>query len=131
MEEIGARAKLFEFHNFGSQSARFIEWLIKSCSKDGIKPHYIFSKEAIILLAKSLITSKAEDAPVNGDVRDIVTMEALHIFRQMPIPLIDLSDLNIPYYDYQHANRHDDFMFLAERMVVHSPLMGLLRTDKK
>lgn len=51
------------------------------------------------------------------------TLEALQYFRQAPIPLIDLSDLDMSYYDYQHSNRDDDFLSLAERMTLHSPLI--------
>lgn len=56
LEEIGARARLFELNSLGSHSPRFIEWLLNNCSKEHIKPHDIITKEAITLLAESLIT---------------------------------------------------------------------------
>lgn len=56
LEEIGARAKLFELGTLGTNNIKFIEWLLNNCSKEKIKPHDLFMKEAIELLAERLIT---------------------------------------------------------------------------
>lgn len=56
LEEIGARARVFELGSMGTQSPKFIEWLLKSCSKDKTNPHDILTKEAVSLLADRLIT---------------------------------------------------------------------------
>lgn len=56
LEEIGARAKLFELGALGTNSPHFIEWLLSNCRKDKVKPTDIFTKEAIGLLAERLIT---------------------------------------------------------------------------
>lgn len=56
LEEVGARAKFFEFGNLGSNSVPLIEWMLDNCSKDKIKPHDILTKEAIHFLAERLIT---------------------------------------------------------------------------
>jgi len=56
LEEIGARAKLFEFNPLGTSGSKFIEWLLKNCSKDKVKPYDILTKEAIDLFANRLIT---------------------------------------------------------------------------
>lgn len=56
MEEVGARAKIFELDGLGGNKIKFIEWLLKNCCKDGIKPYDIFTKEAINLFAEQLIT---------------------------------------------------------------------------
>ena len=56
LEEIGARAKLFEFNPLGTSGSKFIEWLLKNCSKNKVKPYDIFTKEAIELFASRLIT---------------------------------------------------------------------------
>jgi type II secretory pathway predicted ATPase ExeA len=56
LEEIGARARLFELGTLGSHSPRFIEWILSNCSKENIKPHDNVTKEAITLLAEGLIT---------------------------------------------------------------------------
>lgn len=39
------------------------------------------------------------------------------------IPLVDLNELSISYYDYAHRNIGDDFIPLAEKMVTHNPLI--------
>jgi len=56
LEEVGARARIFELGSLGNQSPKFIEWLLKSCSKEPAKPHNILTKEAIALLSDRLIT---------------------------------------------------------------------------
>lgn len=37
--------------------------------------------------------------------------------------LVDLADLNISYYDYDHENRGDDFLALAEKMTESSTII--------
>lgn len=58
LEEIGARAKLFEFGTLGAQSPRFIEWLLENCSKnqDKKKSDLILTADAMALLSERLIT---------------------------------------------------------------------------
>ena len=56
LEEIGARARLFEIGSLGTNSPKFIEWVLNNCSEEEIKPHDILSKEAIELFAEQLIT---------------------------------------------------------------------------
>jgi type II secretory pathway predicted ATPase ExeA len=56
LEEIGARAKVFELEALEVGGSKFIEWLLINCSKEKIKPHEILTKEAIGLLAERLIT---------------------------------------------------------------------------
>lgn len=56
LEEIGARARIFELSSMGNQSPKFIEWLLKNCSKNTIKPNDILTKEAIAVLSDRLIT---------------------------------------------------------------------------
>lgn len=56
LEEVGARAKLFEFNPLGTNGSKFIEWLLNNCSKDKVKSHDIFTKDAIDLFSNRLIT---------------------------------------------------------------------------
>ena len=56
LEEIGARAKLFELGALGVNSPKFIEWLINSCKNEKTKLEEILTKEAIELLAERLVT---------------------------------------------------------------------------
>lgn len=56
LEEIGARAKLFELGSFGINSPKFIEWIIANCSGEGVNPEDIISREAIELFAERLTT---------------------------------------------------------------------------
>lgn len=39
------------------------------------------------------------------------------------MPLVDLLDLKISYFDYSYKNREDDFIPLAEKMVEHDPII--------
>lgn len=56
LEEIGARAKLFELNSLGTNKATFITWVLDKCSQSKVKPHDIFTQEAIEELAERLIT---------------------------------------------------------------------------
>jgi type II secretory pathway predicted ATPase ExeA len=56
LEEVGARAKLFELGNLGSSGSAFIEWLLDNCSKNKIKVRDILAPDAIKLLSDRLIT---------------------------------------------------------------------------
>lgn len=52
------------------------------------------------------------------------TLKAVNTIIQDPsIPIVDLNQLNIAYYDYAYENKKDDFIPLAERMVGHDPLI--------
>lgn len=56
LEEIGARARLFELCALGSSSPKFIEWIINNCRKEDAKLEDIITKEAIELLSERLVT---------------------------------------------------------------------------
>jgi type II secretory pathway predicted ATPase ExeA len=56
LEEVGARAKLFELSSLGINSPKFIEWILTNCSADKINPYDILTKDTITLLAEQLIT---------------------------------------------------------------------------
>lgn len=56
LEEIGARAKLFELGSFGINSPKFIEWLINDCRGKTDNTEAILTKEAIELFAERLTT---------------------------------------------------------------------------
>lgn len=45
------------------------------------------------------------------------------ITKDQSVPIIDLSELNIGYYDYKYENAKDDFLPLAEKMVSHDPII--------
>ena len=56
LEEIGARAKVFELASAEVNNLKFIEWLFSSCTNDKVKPLDILTEEAINLLTERLIT---------------------------------------------------------------------------
>jgi len=56
LEEIGARAKLFELGSLGINSPKFIKWLINNCREDKSKVDFILTDEAIELFAERLVT---------------------------------------------------------------------------
>lgn len=39
------------------------------------------------------------------------------------IPMVDLNDINMSYYDYEHLNSNDDFLPLAEKMVTYDAII--------
>lgn len=57
LEEIGARAKIFELGALGVNSPKFIAWLIiNNCMTEKTKPETILTQEAIELFAERLAT---------------------------------------------------------------------------
>ncbi len=56
MEEVGARAKIFNLDAIEGSKSQYIEWILDKCSQPGIKPDDIVSQEAIELLAERLVT---------------------------------------------------------------------------
>jgi multimeric flavodoxin WrbA/RimJ/RimL family protein N-acetyltransferase len=52
------------------------------------------------------------------------TLKAIKtVIQEIPIPIVDLRDLNIAQYDYTYANAKDDFIPLAEKMVRYNPII--------
>jgi type II secretory pathway predicted ATPase ExeA len=56
MEETGARAKVFDIQGMVEHEKRFIYWMLEQCAKPKVKPHDIFTEDAIALLAQRLIS---------------------------------------------------------------------------
>jgi putative NADPH-quinone reductase len=73
------------------------------------------------------VIEKAENSPIiifgsarsNGDTFTAIQM----INSEIKAPVIDLNQLNVSYYDYDHKNKEDDFIVLAERMVGYNPII--------
>ncbi len=49
----------------------------------------------------------------NGNTRLVVD----HLAQEKNIPIIDLNDYTIGYFDYTHENQTDDFLPLMERLI--------------
>ncbi len=56
LEEVGARAKVFQLEGLGPQRREFIEWVLADCCKPGTQPEEILTEAAVELLAERLIT---------------------------------------------------------------------------
>ena len=56
LEEIGARAKIFELGSLGVNSLKFIAWLINNCMSEKRKAEEVLTKEAMELFAERLVT---------------------------------------------------------------------------
>ena len=55
----------------------------------------------------------------DGDTRKAIEDLSNHL----NFDVIDLSDYNIGYYDYEHNNSADDFIFLIERILTYKILI--------
>ena len=52
------------------------------------------------------------------------TLQAIKaVIKDQSIPIVDLRNLTISYYDYNNENIKDDFIPLAEKMVGHNPII--------
>lgn len=95
---------------------------IKAYAKAGFSTHHEF-EAAIIMIARKnpevnpiiLVGSSKND----GDIMSAVKM----VIHDNKIPIIDLNTKSISYFDYEHKNKGDDFIPLAEVMVKHNPII--------
>lgn len=56
--------------------------------------------------------------------KDGHTRKAVHLLAgDRTLPCIDLSSLNMAYFDYDFENKSDDFIPLMEKVVEHNPLI--------
>lgn len=95
---------------------------IKAYAKAGFCTYHE-TNESIFMLAKKLM--KANPIVILGSSRkEGHTIKAIEmITRGIDVPIINLSTLNISYYDYDYKNRDDDFLPLAEKMIKHDPII--------
>jgi type II secretory pathway predicted ATPase ExeA len=56
LEEIGARATVFELEGIKGQQERYITWLLEQCTTPTVQISEIFTAEALLLLAERLVT---------------------------------------------------------------------------
>lgn len=56
LEEIGARATVFELDGLKGQQKAYLAWLLAQCTKPKTKPEDVLTEEASRLLAERLIT---------------------------------------------------------------------------
>ena len=90
LEEIGARAKIFELNTLGANSPRFIDWLINNCKSEKTSLDGIITKEAVEFFAEKLITplhylsrafekgSEVGDKPISLDTAKAVLSPELN-----------------------------------------------------
>ena len=52
------------------------------------------------------------------------TWNSLQLFKgSRDIPIVELSELNISFFDYEHKNQSDDYIPLMERVLEHDPII--------
>ena len=52
------------------------------------------------------------------------TWNALQSFKgNREIPIVELSELNISFFDYEHKNQNDDYIPLMERILEYDPII--------
>jgi len=52
------------------------------------------------------------------------TWQAIQLVKgAQDIPIIELSDYDISFYDYEHRNESDDYLTLMERIAGHDPIV--------
>ncbi|MFM9890170.1 MAG: flavodoxin family protein [Rickettsiales bacterium] len=54
-----------------------------------------------------------------GNTRDAIQL----VVGQRNVPIIDLNEVNISAYDYEHRNAGDDFAKIVQKMVLHHPVI--------
>ncbi|MBF0398163.1 MAG: hypothetical protein HQK78_15400 [Desulfobacterales bacterium] len=132
MEEIGARAKVFNLNGIGNYKRQYIEWILDKCSNPDVKPYDIITKEAIELLSERLITplqiahyltqalAKGYEAglkPIDNDIIEMVLSPDINAIG----PKLARQGYNIPVLcEYLNANCSD----------VRSYIQGKLSSNK-
>ena len=77
----------------------------------------------IVMIAKKYQTKNP--LIILGSSRsDGQTRQAIQaVIQNQTVPIVDLRELDISYYDYEYKNHQDDFIPLAERMMKHNPII--------
>lgn len=98
------------------------KYALKTYAKAGFTTHHE-TESTIIMVAKKEI--EVNPIIIFGSSRnDGDTLEAIKLITQeRQVPIIDLSQHAISYYDYEYRNRDDNFIAIAEKMVKHNPII--------
>jgi NAD(P)H-dependent FMN reductase len=118
MTELLTRFEIDE-HNMRRILQNWVKkgWLTSS---GAVEPCCVKRKncKACSLLALEYYSSSLSSARSDGD-----TFRAASALSEGKIPIVNLKDLNISHYDYNHANATDDYFPLMEQVVTHNPII--------
>lgn len=95
---------------------------IRAYAKAGFSTNLELSSSVIMIAQKEAIKNPLI---IFGSARsDGNTLQAIQaLIGDQSVPIVDLGKLNIAHYDYDYQNTHDDFIPLAEKMVMHNPII--------
>jgi type II secretory pathway predicted ATPase ExeA len=79
LEEIGHRSATFPLYGIRDSKREYIEWLLKVCTKAGVKAKDVIEEEAIDLLAERLTT------PLEIESNLTRALESAHLIGEKPV----------------------------------------------
>jgi type II secretory pathway predicted ATPase ExeA len=115
LEEVGARARLFELGTLGTNNSKLIEWLLTNCGKEKSKPYETLTKEAIELLSERLIT------PLQMSYYLTRALEKGYLVGEKPVSMSTVQSVLSPDLNALEPNlaRHGyNFAVLCDRLNV-------------
>ena len=83
MEEIGHRTTKIEFGGLGEECGAFIDWLLKNCLEQDVKPNDVITAEARTFLAEKLATPLQIVEHLNRAFTDTFRMGADTVTREI------------------------------------------------
>lgn len=96
---------------------------IKAYAKSGFTTHHDLGA-SVLLLARKEPPEKNPIVIFGSSRSQGDTLQAINtIVQDRPVPIVDLREQKISYYDYAYANANDDFLPLAEKMTQHNPII--------
>lgn len=104
MEEIGARAQLFQLNNWVENKAHYTSWILKQCGHKEIHQDEIITQEAMELLVNSLVTplqinhylTQAMEQAYIAGIKPITT----EIMESILVPDLDGIEAKLARYGY-------------------------------
>ncbi len=98
------------------------KFAVSAYSKAGFLT-YIDIDSTILMIAKK--ESHKNPLIILGSSRSVGdTFQVVQgIIQEKHVPVVDLRQFNISYFDYDQSNLNDDFIPLAEKMIKHNPII--------
>lgn len=132
MEEIGARAQLFQLNHWVENKAAYSTWLLKQCCRKDIKSSELITPEAMELLVTSLVTplqinhylSEAMEQAYQAGIKPITS----EIIQSVLAPDLEAMEAKLARYGYNLQALCE--VLNAKPSEVKAYLLGQLHSNK-
>lgn len=132
MEEIGHRTTRLKLEGLGDDTAAYLDWLLQTCLKDGVKPDDVIDTEARAFLAQKLNTPLQIAEHLNRAFADAFRMGADRVTRDTVMDTISVGfdDLDARLARIGYTPKALSDQFELSQSEVRRFLRGRLDTDR-